>query len=145
MKKYRIPFRRDMLNALKKGKRVTRRMNENWLKVKEGDVLLAHEGRYGKTEAQLVATRDAYKQPLSRMTDRQCEEEGVEWIGNDIPGGPEWFDVGTKQRVSTAKEAFTALWDSINGHKPGAASKDDPSPVVIEFKLLATLTVGEEK
>lgn len=132
IKRYRIPFRADMLEAIENGKSETRRTNLNWLKVKKGDILLAHEGRYGKTAHELVATKDAYQECVTQMDRDQALAEGV--VCDESAISFRYSIAG--YTGASAVGAFRQLWDEINGGKPGMAWKDNPSPVVLTFERL---------
>jgi hypothetical protein len=69
---------------------------------------------------------------LADMTEADAIAEGV------TPCGGRWLVPGTATERRTAREAFEALWDSINGAKPGASWADSPWVWAITFRRVET-------
>jgi hypothetical protein len=113
-----------MIEALGQGRKTaTRRTNRRWLEMKSGDVLLAHEGRYGKTEFSLTLTRDAYIHPLSEMGWQDAIKEGMK--------DPRRASYRTDRETGPLAK-FLALWNEITAGKPFELYSN---PVVLEFTV----------
>lgn len=86
-------------------------------------------------------------EPLQAISEADAAAEGVppNWVG-DLSGwsAEEHGYLGVVNRETvceegyyrTARCAFSEIWDSINGKRPGCAWKDNPWCWVVEFKKL---------
>lgn len=131
----------DSQQAIDAGiKTETRRANKNWLKAKAGDRLriLNCKGQVSMLEM----TRDAYEQPLMAMAWESCYAEGITRVVRQ-PAGSFWQRPGHPDKFyPNPFIAYFDWWDEINADKPGMLAHDDPSPVVLTFRLVTPEGTG---
>jgi hypothetical protein len=84
---------------------------------------------------------DVRVQRVQEISEEDARDEGIQrQLLPDLKGNRfHWGDV-TRDRCATAKDAFRALWDSINGKRAGKTDKTSHSP----RKRGATVKVEEK-
>jgi hypothetical protein len=78
---------------------------------------------------------------LQAISEEDTEREGIDPETNQDWAKAEHFLIGgaTVQGGSPERFAFSCLWDSINGRRPGCSWDDNPWVWVVSFK---TVDVG---
>ena len=70
------------------------------------------------------------------ISEADARAEGVEPAGGFMATSGHWQNYAADgPSLSSARESFTTLWDSINGKRPGAAWRDNPWVWAVGFEV----------
>lgn len=72
---------------------------------------------------------------VQEISEGDCWDEGIEsWLEEDK--NLSRYSDGTPNKYTNIKQAFAAMWDFINGKKPGCSWEDNPFVWTIEFRRI---------